>query len=550
MQEANIVEKKSKPLKRVWFVLLLLLPTILSFVLFYVIYNNVKDSSADIYHIRLTNFEGTVVAEERKLISDAQKDGIIALFFPITENLNTKAQIPEFIDRTRGFAATVDYMNEKNEYIFYFSVEHMVGYCIFKGESYKLADVDARKFLKSPFSQSLYDSAELPQLYTISGEPITPKTAWWSYAMASGDYTMARNLNLTGDIVVYDMSGALGLSFDRKPSECNITIVKDKKIVYEGGYEELSHLSFEKGDILRINIDANWLYGQSADCYGNISYSFDVKISDRADFYLIDDSYTVNSLCAIFCYNVKDASNIVFEATPALPTKPQFTISHGQGIALVPITKEMSTGEYKLTLTYGAATEEFVINITEGSELADIDIDVDQFTIQKAFDNAVLDDIETVRKFVLDNSNGEKLFSGEFLDYEALGATKRSGFGDVYNTPYKTYYSEGSEYVFVSQTDTRISALNSGKVIKTGYNAQLGNYVVVSHGCGLATWYAHLSTVDVVEGSYVVKGETLGKTGKTGLSDTKNVYILVTLWGELIDPAAVCGKAFDNRIDP
>ena len=164
MQEVNTLEKKSKPFKKVWLVLLLLLPTLLSFFLFYVIFDNAKNSSGDIYNIRLSDFEGNTIAEERNLISDAPKDGVISLFFPITENLTAKVQIPEFIDRTKGFVATVDYMNVKNEYVFYFSVEDMLGYCVFNGESYKLADIDTRKFLTSTFSQTLYESAVPPQL--------------------------------------------------------------------------------------------------------------------------------------------------------------------------------------------------------------------------------------------------------------------------------------------------------------------------------------------------------------------------------------------------
>ena len=245
MQEVNMSEKKRKPFRKIWFVLLLLLPTFFSALLFYVIYNNVNYSSGNVYDIKLFDLEGNQVAEEKNFIVDAQKDGIISLFFPITENLTVKAQIPEFIDRTKGFVATVDYMNVKNEYRFYFSIEDMIGYCIFNGESYKLADIDTRKFLTSSFSESLYASADLPELYTISGEPITPKTVWWSYATATGDYAIANDITVTSDIVVYDMSGALGLSFDKVPSECYITITKDKKIVYEGDYEDISQLSFE-----------------------------------------------------------------------------------------------------------------------------------------------------------------------------------------------------------------------------------------------------------------------------------------------------------------
>ena len=88
--------------------------------------------------------------------------------------------------------------------------------------------------------------------------------------------------------------------------------------------------------------------------------------------------------------------------------------------------------------------------------------------------------------------------------------------------------------------------LNSGQVIKTGYNEQLGNYVIVSHGCGLSTWYAHLSNIDVIEGSYVVKGETVGKTGTTGLSEAENVVVFAFLYGSFIDPSEICGKSFDG----
>ena len=108
MQETKTLEKKSKPFKKVWLVLLLLLPTLLSFFLFYVIFNNAKNLSGDIYNIRLSDLEGNIIAEERNLISNAPKDGVISLFFPITENLTAKVQIPEFIDRTKGFVATVD----------------------------------------------------------------------------------------------------------------------------------------------------------------------------------------------------------------------------------------------------------------------------------------------------------------------------------------------------------------------------------------------------------------------------------------------------------
>ena len=163
MQERNTSEKKGIIFRKIWFVLLLLLPTIFSALFFYVIYNNINYSSGNVYDIKLFDLEGNKIAEEKNFIVDAEKDGIISLFFPITENLTAEADIPEFLDRTKGFVASVDYMNTKNEYIFYFSIEDMIGYCVFNGENYKLADTDTRKFLTSSFSESLYVNADIPQ---------------------------------------------------------------------------------------------------------------------------------------------------------------------------------------------------------------------------------------------------------------------------------------------------------------------------------------------------------------------------------------------------
>ena len=67
----------------------------------------------------------------------------------------------------------------------------------------------------------------------------------------------------------------------------------------------------------------------------------------------------------------------------------------------------------------------------------------------------------------------------------------------------------------------------------------------MSHGCGLATWYAHLSTVDVAVGDFVVRGEAVGKTGTSGLSSVENVMIYVTLDSAFMNPQYLCGKQFD-----
>lgn len=66
---------------------------------------------------------------------------------------------------------------------------------------------------------------------------------------------------------------------------------------------------------------------------------------------------------------------------------------------------------------------------------------------------------------------------------------------------------------------TEVHAYQSGKVIATaasGFNSGLGSYVIIDHGSGLATVYAHLSRVDVESGQTVSINDVIGLTGHTG----------------------------------
>ena len=76
----------------------------------------------------------------------------------------------------------------------------------------------------------------------------------------------------------------------------------------------------------------------------------------------------------------------------------------------------------------------------------------------------------------------------------------------------------------------------SGKVVYVGACDVLGNFVVVDHGWGLKSWYAHLSEVSVAVGDTVNKGQTLGKVGKTGFINIHRLHVMVTAAGVPVSP--------------
>jgi len=76
----------------------------------------------------------------------------------------------------------------------------------------------------------------------------------------------------------------------------------------------------------------------------------------------------------------------------------------------------------------------------------------------------------------------------------------------------------------------------NGKVIRAGRARGYGNYIVVSHGNGLKTAYAHLSKIAVKKNQIVVQGEVIGFVGSTGVSSGPHLHYEVIKNGKKINP--------------
>ena len=80
-------------------------------------------------------------------------------------------------------------------------------------------------------------------------------------------------------------------------------------------------------------------------------------------------------------------------------------------------------------------------------------------------------------------------------------------------------------------------AANDGIVVKAGYNGAYGNMVIIDHGGGVQTLYAHGSEIMVKVGDVVKKGETVVlKVGSTGYSTGAHAHFEVRLNGVVTDP--------------
>ena len=117
-----------------------------------------------------------------------------------------------------------------------------------------------------------------------------------------------------------------------------------------------------------------------------------------------------------------------------------------------------------------------------------------------------------------------------------------SGFIWPTTGPISSYYSAGHplgiDIDLYAAPNAPIYAAASGIVTFAGGNpcCSYGFYVVVDHGNGFQTLYAHFSQLSVVTGQSVSQGELLGYAGSTGYATGNHLHFEVHIQGSVVNP--------------
>ena len=108
----------------------------------------------------------------------------------------------------------------------------------------------------------------------------------------------------------------------------------------------------------------------------------------------------------------------------------------------------------------------------------------------------------------------------------------------------RTYMHDGQKvdtqdhlgFDLASVEHASVQAANAGVVLLARYFGIFGNCVVLDHGYGLMSLYAHLSTIAVKEGEVVAAGQEIGRTGATGLAGGDHLHFTMVLDGLPVTP--------------
>lgn len=89
---------------------------------------------------------------------------------------------------------------------------------------------------------------------------------------------------------------------------------------------------------------------------------------------------------------------------------------------------------------------------------------------------------------------------------------------------------------------TPILSFTDGRVVKVGNNSISGKFIVIDHGEGVVSSYAHLSKVLVGVGDIVYQGKQIGLSGSTGRSTGSHLHFRLKYKGKDVDPAPFISK--------
>ena len=129
------------------------------------------------------------------------------------------------------------------------------------------------------------------------------------------------------------------------------------------------------------------------------------------------------------------------------------------------------------------------------------------------------------------------LWKGAFL--QLANSQVESKFADR-----RTYFYEGKEvdrqvhlgFDLAVTANVPVLAENSGIVVHAGYLGIYGSCVILDHGMGVQSLYAHLSSIDVKVGDHVEQGRIIGRSGMTGLAGGDHLHFAMLVGGWPVSP--------------
>jgi murein DD-endopeptidase MepM/ murein hydrolase activator NlpD len=244
---------------------------------------------------------------------------------------------------------------------------------------------------------------------------------------------------------------------------------------------------------------------------------------------------------------------VLLDVRPTVPPSDVRATAFGQAIRFFPVESEgvwraligidltTEPGDYPVAVRLTTAGDE-TVRQTHTLTVESKDFPTRRLTVNPSYVNPPADVVGRIQREtrlqaeLFATATGERLWRGGFQAPVPGEATSSFGRRSVFNGQPRSPHS-GAD--FQAAEGTPIRAPNHGIVALAGELYFSGNVVILDHGWGLYSYFAHLSAIDVADGDVVTPGQIVGKVGATGRVTGPHLHWTVRLNDARVDPIAL-----------
>jgi murein DD-endopeptidase MepM/ murein hydrolase activator NlpD len=205
------------------------------------------------------------------------------------------------------------------------------------------------------------------------------------------------------------------------------------------------------------------------------------------------------------------------------------------GLIGIPLSAapEKTIVELEWTGSRGRYATKVPLQIVDGNYKSEtLRVEPGQITLSKKHLERVAREKKEIQR-IYANSSNTRLWYGSFEKPLAGDTTSAFGTSRLFNGQHRSYH-RGIDLRAGVGTPVKVS--NSGVVRLARNLFYSGDIVIVDHGLGVFTNYAHLSKIEVMEGQYIARGDPIGLTGSTGRVSGPHLHWGVKVNGVYVDP--------------
>ena len=199
--------------------------------------------------------------------------------------------------------------------------------------------------------------------------------------------------------------------------------------------------------------------------------------------------------------------------------------------------EEGTDGESQVVAGYNVSRGDSVLDAIV--DPSDEEMDTLEDLLQELLDMDKKMTEQTVELLYLkDDAEKQLVFEAALPSLWPMEGIFTSGYGSRRN-PFGagTEFHEGID--IANKTGTKILSAGDGLVTFAGVKSGWGRMVLINHGYGYVSLYAHCSTINVLEGQNVSRGEVIATCGSTGRTTGPHLHYGIQYFGAFIDPLTI-----------